>query len=312
MSTETELRDAFAEVGSQAPDAGPIFDRIVAGSRARRRKRRIGYVAGVCAAVVAIAAPGSLWLLRSSPTRPVQQSGIATIPIAPTWLPDRFVETGREYGPNGFAGRTFGHGNAWISIVDGATRDDSWDKGTAVTVDGRRGVLSGSKANIAAELQVPWRSGRLLEIQVEQVHDARSAAIRVARSLRTAPAVTVDAPLTCGDPMCRGHDIDVGGARTKWEASVVGRQAHASLTYGYGGPPSDVDRQQNITINGRPAVLWESGMDGAGVYIDLGGHRSIMVASQMRHGLTSDEAIRIAKSVHLARTPDYDWLGTRP
>lgn len=312
MSAETELREAFAEVGAQAPEAGPIFDRIVVGSSARRRKRRIAYVAGVCVAVVAIVIPGSLWLTRSSPTRPTHPGGGLPIAIAPTWLPGGFVETGRSYDSGGLVSRTFGKGSAWISITDGAFRDETWKQGGSVVVDGRHGALTSSKTDIAAELQVPWHSGRLLEVQVQQVRGARATALRVAQSVRSAPAVSVGAPLTCTDPLCRSHSVDIGGVRNKWEATVGGPGANASLTFGYGGPPSDVKVIRQLNVNGRSAVLWQAGMQGSGMFIDLGGKRSIMIGLMSRAPLTRAEAIRVAKSVHLNGHPTYRWLGTRP
>jgi hypothetical protein len=177
-------------------------------------------------------------------------------------------------------------------------------------------VITSSKNDIGAELQVPWRSGQLLEVTITGsdqvgVPQARETAIRIAKSIRSTP-VTVNSPLTCVDPMCRDHSIDVGGARNKWEASVVGPQARASLTYGYGGPPSDVNSLQNITINGRPAVVWQAAFTGTGILIDLGGKRSIMITTATRGPLNRADAIRIAKSVRLTSQPNYDWLGTRP
>jgi hypothetical protein len=147
------------------------------------------------------------------------------------------------------------------------------------------------------------------------VPDARAIAIRVAKSIRATPAVSLDIPLTCSDPLCSRRNVDVGGSVTKWEASVSGPAARASLTYGSSGPPSDVNRVEQLTINGHSAVSWLGGGgpgSGAGVSIDLGGGYRIMINSSSRRPLSRDEAVRVAKSVKLTGKSDYSWLGTRP
>jgi len=333
--TEQLLRETYTDIGERAPDASPVLERVLDGARARRRRRRrhmdIGLALAV--AVIAVVVPLAVWPHHTE-SRYTTLPAVPTTPpldIAPTWLPAGFVETERSYDPGGnkvdgkIAGpmrnRTFGKGSALIMVTDGALRDSgTWSRGETVVIGGRRGVVTASTSDIAADVQVPWRSGQLLEVSVTGAYKvgvpgARAIAIRVAQSVRSKPAVSLDIPLICSDPLCARRNLDVGGSARKWQASVGGPEARASLTYGYPGPPSDVNGVEQLTINGHPAVSWSGGgglRGGAGVSIDLGGGYRIMINASSRRPLSRDEAVRVAKSVKLTGKSDYSWLGTRP
>jgi hypothetical protein len=248
-----------------------------------------------------------------------------SIDLALSWLPPGYVETERWTSPGGGlidgtpasrkVARVFGKGRAFIMIIDGADRDGTWTHGDPVTLDGRRGVVTASKDGVAAELQVPWRSGRLLQVTTQQMPEARAIATRIANSIRSAPAVSVDVPLSCSDPLCGAAGrIDVSGSAGKWTATVGGPTATAALTSGARTtPPKGARNVRHLTVNGHSATLWRAGMrSGTVLTLPLGDGRAIRIDSSARRPLQEQEAVRVAGSVRVLGGPDYSWLGTRP
>lgn len=344
IPTEEMLRETYQQVGGNAPDASPVLARIMNEARTRRRRREIGGAIAAVVAITAVVVPLTVWprhaggpahpksfvsTKNSVPTHGSANPGTAvSIGFTPTWLPAGFVETERWYDPGGYqtdngvagpsASRIFGTGSGLIMVTDGALRDDNtWQSGETVVVGGQHGAVSANKSDIAADLQVPWHSGRLLDVRVTGAHDvgvsdARAIAIRVAQSLRSAPAVSLDVPLTCTDSLCSRHYVDVSGTPDKWQAAVGGPDATAALTYSPYSPPKGVGIQ-HLTVNGHPALVWAAGLRHSNTLtVTLGSGRSLQIFSDARRPLSREEAVRVAKSVHLAGHWNYDWLGTRP
>lgn len=248
------------------------------------------------------------------------------IDIAVGWLPPGYLETERRQGRGGIltsgerfgpqASRTFDHGEATFWITDNPLRDTQlWERGTSLAIAGRPGVGGGSGDDTFYRLQVPWPDDRLLGVSVQRAPDARALAIGVAESVSPAPPVSVDIPLRCGDPLCEEPGrIEVWGSTDKWSASVGGYLATATLTHGVDHrPPADARRVRQLTVDGREATLWHSGMrQSTTLVIPLGSQRHLVIGSHARRPLPEEEAERVATTVRICGEPDYSWLGRRP
>jgi hypothetical protein len=323
--TEEHLRDMYADLADRPPDASPVLARVLRGTERRRRRRRIETAVALGVAVVALVVPLAIWPRHTGPdnpsTAPNNRLAIG-MDIAPRWLPADFVETERRYSPGGYrvddnpdpvgpsVVRIFRTATAEITISDGALPVTVTTR--PLTVNGQQGVGVGTKIGSAFRLQVPWHSGRLLDVFVRGMPGARAVAIRVAQSVRSAPAVTLDAPLTCTDPLCRPRaSIEVHGLPDKWTATVFGQNANVVMAQG--GPtikPGSAVR--HLTINGHSAIVWQGGMGGSSAILTVGAGRTVLIYSGSRRPLSLDEVVRVAKSVQLDTMSNYAWLGTRP
>ncbi len=224
------------------------------------------------------------------------------------------MTTGERFGPQ--ASRTFERGGARFWITDNPLHDTNlWERGEPLTIAGRPGVGRGPRRGRFYYLQLPWDDGHLLGVSVQQAPEARALAIRIAESVRRSPPVSVDIPLQCDDPLCEGPGgIEVRGASDKWSASVGGPLATATLTHGRDHrPPQEARRIRQLRVDGRPAMLWHSGLrQSTTLVIPLGGVRHLVIGSRARRPLPEEEAERIASTVWICGEPDYSWLGRRP
>jgi len=243
--------------------------------------------------------------------------------ITPTWLPPGVVETERRYDPGGYKVddnpdpvgprviRVFRSATAKVTIVDGALPVTVTTR--PVTVDGRNGVGVGTNTGSAFRLQVPWRSGRLLDVAVQGIPSARAATIRIAESVRSEPTVNLDLPLTCTDPLCGPHlGLDVHGTAQNWTATTGGLWVSLDIVHGVITEPDNA-AAEHVTVNGRAAMVWQSGMRRSSTLImPIGGGRQLRINSNSRRPLSREEAVRLARSIQLNAKADYSWLGTRP
>ncbi|MBB5873102.1 hypothetical protein F4553_006536 [Allocatelliglobosispora scoriae] len=364
MLDEDQIRLALTDLARRAPAPETLRAGLARGAVLRRQRRTMLLAGGAVAAGVAVPAallgsrgglPGTLHpgsRARTAPGSPLPpparepavRPGNTRIALRyrPTWLPDGFVESGRDATLD--RSDPAYQQRRWSAPIDPATHNpntvppnvavlvapdgplgaafigDLGSQPEQVAVNGRP-ALAGQVAGVTTVAWQP-RPGITLQVVTHEVVDALATALRVAESVVDDPgAATVESALAFGwlpsfgwlpaekwkDVVVRTH-ADPGGGWSQ-DLMLPGR-----LWVRYGRETSRVTgpNARSVTVRGTAGLI-DVGDDGTATALEmwLPDRIHLWVTTDRAGTATRTDLIRTADELRIGSRPYLGWIGGR-